>query len=111
MTVKGRNQEGLEVLRCDVLRAYLDYTWALSVCGCQQSTEAEVVSEDNMTCGFRPRHDLWVGGPRVADARPVDHFPTAPLKNRYPVWGEVHIDNQLHGTSSGTSISSARHAA
>ncbi len=110
MSPKGRNQYGFQVPRRDVL-GHLDDAWAASVCGCQQATKTKIVSEDDMTGCIRPRHDLWIGGTWVADRRPMDRFPTEPLKNRYPVRGEVHIDDQLHGTSRGTSISSARHAA
>lgn len=111
MSPKGRNQKRLKVLRCDVLRADLNDARALSVCGRKQCAKPEVVSEDNMTSGIRPRHDLRIGGPWVADGRPMDRFPTVALQNRYPLRGEVHIDNQLHGTDNGISISSARHAA
>gem|GEM_PF-3454268 len=64
-----------------------------------------------MTCRIRPRHDLRICSPWVADIRPMDHFPTMTLKNRHPVGREVHINNQLYGTDKGTSISSARQAA
>jgi hypothetical protein len=41
----------------------------------------------------------------------MDRFETLALENRHPFRGEVHVDHQLHGADSGTSISSARQAA
>jgi len=75
------------------------------------ATKAKIVSQDYVTGRIGPRHDHRVGGAWVADRRPVDGFPTVALKNRDPVRGEVHIDDEFHETSRGTSISSARHAA
>ena len=72
MTPKGRNQDTLQVPRCDVLGAYLDDAWAFSVGGCQQGTKAQIVSEYDIPRCICPRHDLGIGGARVADRRPMD---------------------------------------
>jgi len=111
MVPKGCDNKRFKVSGCDVLRAHLNDAWRLLPAGREKGSEAQVVSEDYMSRRIRPCHDLRIRSPRVPDVRPMDRFPTVTRKNRHPLGGEVHIDNQLHGTDRGTSISSARHAA
>jgi len=108
---KSRNDQGLQVGRGDILGSNLKDARSFGTGGSENRTEVEVVCEDDMLCCLRPRHDLWVGGPGIAHARPVHGIGPVALKNRDPLRGQVHVNDQLHGTESGTSISSARQAA
>jgi len=41
----------------------------------------------------------------------MKRLPFVFLENFNPIWGEVHINEQLHAVTKGSSISSARQAA
>jgi hypothetical protein len=77
----------------------------------QDAAKVEIMSEHDQTCLACVVHDRLIVRPRITDRGPV-HALDAPLRKKVnPARGEVHVDQKPYFDDSGTSNSSARHAA
>ena len=58
-----------------------------------------------------PPHHFVIRRGGVSNLRPMNTVPAFGLQDAAPPRRQVHVDQELHGCASGTSISSERHAA
>ena len=77
----------------------------------QQSTEIQVVGENDPAVGRSEIEDLGIRRLWPTDCRPVDCIDTLAGQEGHPQRAEVHIDQQFHAAGNGSSISSTRQAA
>jgi hypothetical protein len=73
--------------------------------------EVQIVGEHNEPLFSGKGHDFRIEGFRIADLRPVNTLELARGEKLDPLRAEVHVDEYFHFDESGTSNSSARHAA
>src|SRR6187549_1273972 len=73
--------------------------------------EIKIMSEHDEPMFSRETHDFRIESFRITDIGPVTAFDVTSGEKLYPLRGEIHVDEDFHLDDSGTSNSSARHAA
>ena len=75
----------------------------------KQCPEIHVVREENASVFASPCQDFFVRRSGIPQLTPMNALEARPLQKRNPLWREIHVEHDSHG--SGTSVSCVRHAA
>ena len=78
---------------------------------CEDGGEVQIMGHQDPIVFSSPAQDGQVRCPLVADLRPVQDIVPVLGNHGRQVRRQVHVEEWIHGSASGTSCSSARHAA
>jgi hypothetical protein len=95
----------------NVLCSNLQDAWAAPFARREEHPEIEIVGENHKSVRSRVVENLRVWGRWRTDGGPVSRFNSTLDKKPDLEWAQIHVDQDLHVTGRGSSISSTRQAA
>jgi len=89
----------------------LNHARSLGVGGKKQGSKIQIVGEYDMLMRVRSRHDFRINGADVSDPAPVDSLVAGFVKERFPYFWNIRVQDDLRDALRGTSYSFALHVA
>ena len=109
--MNGGHYLGADAIRIEVRSTDLNHRGFAVIRKGQNGAEIKIMGEDDGVGRNGPGHDLFIARRRGADVRLVYGLKPRRLQTRDPARGQIHVHHYFHAAESGTSRSSARHAA